>query len=467
MKPPTRVSVHDLGILKGMDATEIAENIRQKKVSVKDVVACVRESAEKAVPVINAIVASDYEMNAPAYDRNGIFAGVPTYIKDLAHTKGFPTRFGCEGMPDTIDQKNEKAVEQFLSAGFVTLGKSATSEFGWLPSCETRLNGDTLNPVNTEYSTGGSSGGAGALVAAGVVPIAHGMDGGGSIRIPASCCGLIGLKPSRGRMLGSATAHLPIDVVAHGVLTRTVRDTANFMAGMEQYYRPKNLPEIGNVRGPSDKRLKIALFTQSPVGIEAHQDVVSAVVNAGKKCEALGHHVEHIANPYQDSLLFDFLVYYSLLAWLSTTFGRFAMSWKFDARKVEPFTRELSRYFYKFLLMAPGALRRLRNDVVAGYHSLLGKYDVLLTPTLANPTPKLKFFSPEVGLISLVTRLNNHVTFTTVHNTTGAPAISLPMGICSNGLPIGVQFAAGPGEERKVLELAFELEGAGALSKLV
>jgi amidase len=104
---------------------------------------------------------------------------------------------------------------------------------------------------------------------------------------------------------------------------------------------------------------------------------------------------------------------------------------------------------------------------VAGYHSLLSKYDVLLTPTLANPTPKLKFFSPEVGLISLVTRLNNHVTFTTVHNTTGAPAISLPMGSCSNGLPIGVQFAAGPGEERKLLELAFELEGAGALSKLV
>jgi len=266
-------------------------------------------------------------------------------------------------------------------------------------------------------------------------------------------------------MLGSATANLPIDVVAHGVLTRTVRDTANFLAGMEQYYRPKNLPEIGNVRGPSDKRLKIALFTQSPVGIEAHQDVVNAVVNAGKKCEALGHRVEHIPNPYQDSLLFDFLVYYSLLAWLSTTFGRFAVSWKFDVRKAEPFTRELGRCFYGFLLMAPGAIRRLRNDVVARYRSLLGKYDVLLTPTLANPTPKLKFFSPELGLISLVSRLNNHVGFTTMHNATGAPAISLPMGVCSNGLPVGVQFAAGPGEERKVLELAFELEGAGALGR--
>jgi amidase len=370
-------------------------------------------------------------------------------------------------LPPTIDKKSEKAVEHFLSAGFVVLGKSATSEFGWLPSCETRLHGDTLNPHNTEYSTGGSSGGAGALVAAGVVPIVHAMDGGGSIRIPACCCGLVGLKSSRGRMLGSVTAALPIDIVAHGVLTRTVRDTANFFAGMEQYYRPKNLPEIGSVSGPSATRLKIALITQNPVGLEAHQDVVDAVVNAGKKCEALGHHVEHIPNPYPDSILFDFLVYYSFLAWLTTRFGKFAMGWSFNARKVEPFTKELGDYFYKFLLMAPSALRRLRNDLVVTYRSLVSKYDVLLSPILANPTPKLKYFSPELGVISLVTRLNNHVTFTTIQNCTGAPAISLPLGTCGNGLPIGVQFAAGLGEDRKLLELAFELEAAGAFIKPV
>ncbi len=203
------------------------------------------------------------------------------------------------------------------------------------------------------------------------------------------------------------------------------------------------------------------------MGLEAHEDVVQAVVNAGKKCEDLGHRVEHIPNPYPDSILFDFLVYYSMLAWLTSTFGKFAMTWKFDARKVEPFTRELSGYFYKFLLMTPGALRRLRHDLVEAYQSLVSKYDVLLSPTVANPTPKLKFFSPELGVISLVTRLNNHVTFTTIQNATGAPAISLPMGICGNGMPIGVQFAAALGEERKLLELAFELEAAGAFGKLV
>ena len=189
-------------------------------------------------------------------------------------------------------------------------------------------------------------------------------------------------------------------------------------------------------------------------------------MDAGKKCEALGHHVEHIPNPYPDSILFDFLVYYSMLAWLTTRFGKVAMTWKFNARKVEPFTRDLSRFFYKFLLMTPGALSRLRNDLVTAHLSLMNQYDVVLSPTLSNPTPKLKFFSPELGVISLVTRMNHHVTFTTIQNCTGAPAISLPMGICSNGLPIGLQFAAALGEERKLLELAFELESSGALDKL-
>ena len=132
---------------------------------------------------------------------------------------------------------------------------------------------------------------------------------------------------------------------------------------------------------------------------------------------------------------------------------------------MEPFTRELSGYFYKFLLMAPGALRRLRNDLVTAYQSLVSKYDVVLSPTLASPTPKLKFFSPELGVISLVTRLNNTVTFTTIQNATGAPAISLPLGVCSNGMPIGLLFSAALGEEKKLLELAFELEAAGAFSK--
>lgn len=459
--PPTKLSVHDIGILKGMDATAIAENIRQKKISVKEAAGCVRERAEKA-RFLNAIVADDYEKNLSNYKAEGFFAGVPTFIKDLMKVKGFPTRWGCEGMPDTVSRKNDVVVDHVLSAGFVSLGKSATSEFGLLPSSETRLNGDTLNPINTEYSTGGSSGGAGALVASGVVPLAHAMDGGGSIRIPASCCGLVGLKPSRGRMLGSMSKDLPIDIVTDGVLTNTVRDTANFFAAMEQYYKPKKLLEIGKVKAPSNKRLKIAMFTQSPAGIEAHDDVSAAVMNAGKKCESLGHHVEYISNPYDDRILFDFLIYYSFNAWLIMTFGKFAMKWGFNNKKVEPFTKGLSEYFPKFLLMVPGSFRRLRNNVVNEYNELVKKYDVLLSPVLLSSAPKLAHYGHKVGFISLVMRLNNYVNFTIVQNTTGAPAVSLPMGKCKNGLPIGVMFAAGLGEEKKLLELAFELEAANS-----
>jgi len=464
MALPLKISTSDTGILKGMDATAIAENIRQKKISVQEAAECVRMRAEMAQP-LNAIVAADYQKNLSNYKDDGFFSGVPTYIKDLVKVKGFPTRWGCEGMPDVPSKKNDVVADHFLSAGFVALGKSATSEFGLLPSSETKLHGDTLNPVNTEYSTGGSSGGAGALVAAGVVPLAHAMDGGGSIRIPASCCGVIGLKPSRYRMLGSMSKDLPIDIVTDGVLSTTVRDTANFFAAMEQYYKPKKLPEIGKVTGPSNKRLKIALFTQSPAGIEAHDDVRRAVLAAGKKCESLGHAVEYIPNPYDDRILFDFLVYYSFNAWLIMKFGKFAMKWEFNNKKTELFTQGLSSYFPKFILMVPGSFSRLRNIVVNEYNALVKKYDVLLSPTLLSPTPKLDRFGHKAGFISLVMRLNNYVNFTIVQNTTGAPAITLPMGKCKNGLPIGVMFAAGLGEERKLLELAFELEAAGSFLK--
>lgn len=461
MTLPRKISVHNIGILKGLDATAIAEKIKKKEMTPAEAVACVHERAEKARE-LNAIVAEDYQKYVSGYQSRGFFAGVPTFIKDLVKLRGFPTRYGCEGMPPVVAKKNDKVVDQFLSAGFIALGKSATSEFGLLPSSESRLTGPTRNPVHTEYSTGGSSGGAGALVASGVVPLAHAMDGGGSIRIPASCCGLVGLKPSRGRLLGSMTKGLPVDIVTDGVLTETVRDTANFFAAMESYYKPAHLPEIGHVQGPASKRLRIALFTQSPAGIEAHPDVQRAVLEAGKICSKLGHHVEHIDNPYDDRILFDFLVYYCFNGWLLLTFGKLALHWKFNPEKTEPFTRGLHDYFCKLLLMVPGSFCRLRNKFVHDYNQLLNKYDVLMNPVLLTPTPRLEYHGPETGFISLVMRLNNFVNFTIVQNTTGAPAISLPLGACSNGLPIGVQFAARTGEERKLLELAFELEAAGA-----
>lgn len=462
MQHITRVNVADIGILAGMDGTAIANHIKEKAFTAQEAMDCVRQRVELTEPHINAIVTSDFDLKGKSIPTTGVFAGVPTFIKDLVQVKGMPTQQGCAGIPVMPARKHEKVMQHIATTGIVVAGKSTTSEFGLLPSTETLLHGITRNPVHMDYSTGGSSGGAAALVAAGVVPFAHAMDGGGSIRIPASCCGLVGLKPSRGRHLGSPSLMLPVDIVTNGIVSRTVRDTANYFHGIEQHRASKKLQPIGHVTGPSKRRLRIAMFTQNPAGIEAHADVSKTVIEAGKKCETLGHEVSYIPNPYNDRILFDFLVYYSFLSRLLVSFGKVAVHPRFNGKKVEPFTSGLASFFSKSMLHAPASFSRLRNDVAKEYESLYNRYDVLLSPTVLMPVPKLGYYGGDQSFISLVMRLNNYVNFTILQNVTGAPAIALPLGTCANGLPIGPQFAAKLGDDRTLLELAFELEEAGA-----
>ncbi|MGB1247710.1 MAG: amidase [Chitinophagales bacterium] len=456
------IDVFDIGIIGKMDATEIAERIKNKDFTAEEVLLSVKERAEKSAKELNAIVASNY-INHKA-STEGIFAGVPIFIKDQVNVEGFSTRMGSSAIPKNIQKKSDKVVRQIQTTGCTIVGKSATSEFGLLPSCETLVNGDTQNPHKIGYSTGGSSGGSGALVAAGVVPVAHTMDGGGSTRIPASNCGLIGLKPSRARHIQSPTEKLPIDIVTNGIVSRSVRDTANYYHAIEQYADNPSLPKIGLVTSPNKKRLKIGVFTQSPVGIEAHVDVKNIVHSTAKTCEGLGHHVEYFKNPYSDDVLLDFLTYYSMLARGNNTFGKFTYGSKFKAKNTERFTRELASYFSKFMFLAPGAIKRLKNQLATEYDNLTAKYDVILSPTLASPVPKIGYFGTDTPIISAIMRLNTYVSYTIVQNTTGAPAISLPMGRCSNGLPIGPQFATKIGDEKTLLELAFELEEANAFT---
>lgn len=308
-----QVFVFDDDILGNLDATAIAEKIKSKEFTAQEVLECVRARAKKADPQLNSIVSSNYEPKE--IPKEGIFAGVPMFIKDLVNAEGFPTRLGSNGIPDNIWKKDDKIISQYRMLGCPIIGKSATSEFGLLPSCETLLNGFTRNPHHLDYSTGGSSGGAGALVASGIVPVAHTMDGGGSTRIPASCCGLVGLKPSRGRDVESPTKGLPIDIVNHGIVSRTMRDTANYHHAVEQFNPPQNkkMPRTGLVTAPPKRRLRIGMFTQSPLGIESHEDVCKVILKTGKLCEDLGHQVTHIPNPYEDKVLLDFIAYYSML----------------------------------------------------------------------------------------------------------------------------------------------------------
>jgi len=455
------VSTAKIGIIENFDATEIAAKIKDKALSQQEVLDSVQQRLSSANPLINAILCSDFEIGLKHKKyQEGIFSGVPTFIKDLLNVRGFPTLHGSLALPNVPVKSNDKVVNQILSSGCIVVGKSTTSEFGLLPATETLVSGSTCNPHNIQYSTGGSSGGAGALVASGVVPFAHAADGGGSIRIPAACCGLVGLKPTRGRHNQSPTKNLPIDIVTQGIVSRSVRDTANYYAAIEQYYKPKHLPAIGKVEHAGKKRLKIAVFTDSPAGVESHPDVVRPTHDAAKKCESLGHKVEYISNPYGAEVLFDFLIYYSFLANMASNFGKLTYDLKFDAKKLEPFTKELAGYFSKLVVLMPASIKRLTQSLPKTYEQQFQQYDIILSPVLASPVPKLGYFGADVRFLAHIMRMNSYVNFTIIQNATGAPAISLPMGKCSNGLPIGAMFAANTGEESKLLELAFELEEA-------
>lgn len=459
-----KMHAFDIGILGTMDATEIANQIKNKNITEQEAVNCAIERAKKVNPSLNAIVNDCFEAPVVQTEKSetACFQGVPTFIKDLIHVKGLPTLHGSLGVSSAAQKKNEKNTQQVLSTGCVVLGKSTTSEFGLLPAVETLQQGITRNPIHTAYSTGGSSGGAGALVAAGVVPFAHAADGGGSIRIPASCCGLIGLKPSRGRDMESPTAMLHIDIVCQGVVTRTVRDSANYYAAAEAYYANPKLPKIGQVNAPIKKRLKVGMFTGTPTKIKSHSEVNDVTLAAGKFCENLGHEVELIPNPFTQETKIDFLAYWSFITYMLYRFGKATYGIGFKKSKLEIFTIQMAKVYPKVMFSTAKSIRRLKK-FTAYYDSLYEKYDVMLSPVLSHPVPEIGYFSPENNFFSSIEKLSQYVNYTTFQNVSGAPAISLPMGQCRNGLPIGVQFAGKLGDDRQLLELAWEIEANGGL----
>jgi amidase len=244
------------------DAVGVAERIRKRVVSAREVVAAAIARARLVEPSLCAIELETFEAALASADLHtqGPFAGVPMFVKDAIDVRGLPTNMGSRALRARPAEKDERFTEQLWSQGLVCLGKSKMPELGFNASNEFVGAPSTRNPWNTEYSTGASSGGSAALVASGVVPIAHGNDGGGSTRIPAAACGLVGLKPTRGRLVVSnAARHLPIQIICEGVLTRSVRDTAQFYAAAEQFYRNEKLEPIGSVTTPSARRLRIGL----------------------------------------------------------------------------------------------------------------------------------------------------------------------------------------------------------------
>lgn len=447
------------------DAVALAQLIRNKEITLKEVLEASIARARKVDPTINAIEQDNFiHVKQDSTPVNGIFAGVPTFIKDNIDLKGFPTRHGSQTLKNAQTVTKDGAfTRQYLRQGFVVMGKSRLPEFGLTPSTE--LPQPTRNPWNTDYIAGGSSSGAAALVAAGVVPIAHGNDGGGSIRIPAACCGLVGLKPSRGRTIDSElTRSLPINIISEGVVTRSVRDTTYFWAGMEKIFKNEKLRPIGLVEQPNKNRLKIGVIYDS-ISVKTDKETRQATLKAAKLLEDMGHYVEEIPIPIHKNFIDDFSHYWSMLSFLTLQFGQIIISPNFDSSQAESFTRGLKNSYQRQFYKTPPALYRLRKSY-AKYAQVFKNYDILLSPTLAHTTPEIGYLSPELEFDQLFERLKKFIGFTPWNNAAGGPAISLPMGSTEMGLPIGIHFSADHGQERILLELALEIEDALSWRKI-
>ncbi len=457
--------VHAFGddALGDLDAVGMVDALRTGKVSSAELVEAAIARTEAVNPALNAVAHESFDRaraQAAVPDHPGYFGGVPTFIKDNVDVEGMPTMHGTDAWEPRPQTRQGAFPSFFLAEGLIPLGKSRLSEFGFSASAEHPRLGAVRNPWDTDYTAGASSSGSAALVAAGAVPIAHANDGGGSIRIPASCNGLVGLKPSRGRLpIEKIEQYLPVRIVNDGVLSRSVRDTAAFYREGERIWRNRALRPIGAVTGPGRERLRIAVLTQS-VQREAGPEIRDLTLKSAALLSDLGHQVERIDQPPVPAIFADdFTLYWALMSMSVVRSGKRLFNETFDPERLDNLTLGLARYASRNLHRMPMAIRRLRQlrKITDKFYR---DYDVMMTPTVADEPLQVGHLDPTADYDQIMGRLSEWVAFTPIQNATGEPAISLPMQQSAAGLPVGMMFAAPLGYERRLLELAFELEAA-------
>ena len=476
------------------DGLGLAELVRSRAVKPIELVEEAISRVEKLNPRINMVVQKMYEQAREAAEGDlpdGPFTGVPSMLKDLrAAYAGVPMRGGSRFYRDYVPDHDSEIVRRLRSSGMVIIGRTSTPEFGLLPVTEPELHGPCCNPWNESRTAGGSSGGSAAAVAARAVPLAHGSDGGGSIRIPASCCGVFGLKPTRGRNPfgpdhGEGWHGLACE---HG-LTRSVRDSAAMLdatagpdTGAPYWAVPPSRPFLSEV-GEDPGRLRIA-FTSSPfLPGDVHEDCIKGLKETVRLCQDLGHEMEE-ACPDIDSAAFA-------RAFLTVVYGE--TSAEIQEAEVLVGRKATSRDFEPETWVAGLLGREFRaadlaraTHVLHGWSRVAGRffedYDVLLTPTLAMPpvmTGALKpgamqtlamkvlgklnaggLINAFAGVDKLVNELFRFVPFTPPFNATGQPAMSVPLHWNDEGLPIGMQFVGRYGDEATLFRLAGQLEKA-------
>jgi amidase len=460
--------------LAALDATAQADLVRRREVQPRELVEAAIRRVEQLNPALNAVVTPMFEEAiARASDSlpEGPFTGVPFVLKDLtAEHAGVRYTEGSAFLADNVSTHDQEIVVRQRRAGLVVVGKTNAPEFGILPTTEPRLFGPTRNPWDTGRTTGGSSGGTAAAVASGMVPMGHANDGGGSIRIPASCCGLFGLKPTRARNpLGPAAGDSLNGLVAEHALTRSVRDSAALLdatAGPDigdPYRAPAPARPYREEVGSEPGRLRIAVTTTAATGVPVHEDCVRAVRETAALCEALGHDVFEFTPEDLDgnALSQAFLVLY--VSGVAATIAGWAMQTGRTPTEAdfEPLTwamREIgaSRSPADYLL-AVAHLQRFSRQVGRWFEG----FDVWLMPVLAEPPLPLGSFDapPDQPLLPLI-RAGEWVPFTPIANITGQPAMSVPLHWNADGLPVGSQFVGRYGDEATLFRLAGQLEQA-------
>ncbi|MCF6329033.1 MAG: amidase [Henriciella sp.] len=415
--------------------------------------------AKASQPLINAIATETYDaaLSEAAAAPPGVFSGVPTFIKDLIDWKGVRRMSGSRALQGHIAAEDDALAASWRRMGIISLGKSTTPEEGLISSTEPLVTGATRNPWDTSRIPGGSSGGAAALVAARVVPFAHASDGGGSIRIPAACCGLFGLKPSRDAM-ASSRPPAPVVISANHAVTLSVRDSAALFAGAEA---PSNgLGATGHITGPATRRLKIAFAPEATNGAVLDQDTRDGIERTAQLCRDLGHEVIDFALPLDGEEFGDrFLLYWAAGA------AQFAQEAARFAGKppgpdiLEPWTLGLAMQF----LSRAGEI----DDAVAYlqafegvYHSWFKDFDVILSPTVSTVAPKVGEQAPDGDFETVMKNVLDFAAFTSPMNVAGAASMSVPVQWSDDGLPVGSMFSGQRGDDGLLLALAYELEAA-------
>ncbi len=460
-----------------LDALAQAEGLRRGDFSAAELIQAAIQRARQLNPSVNAIISERYEQAATEaaaihsgsdFLERSALAGIPFLIKDLSALTGLPHGYGSKLFQGHIADNNGAIVQRFVDAGLIALGKTNTPEFGLTLSTEPASHGASRNPWNPDFSTGGSSGGAAAAVASGIVAAAHASDGGGSIRIPASCCGLFGLKPSRGltpasMKLGECWSGMS---VGH-VVSRSVRDSAAFLdllavdqAGL--FPRPATPESFLEASAEPPKNLRIAVQSSHPFGLEMHPDCQQAVMDSASLCEELGHQVEEPELPVDFKAAAGAMNQLICLHTWQAVHGRLKeLDQTLASAEMESSTRLMAELGSKVsaedYIEALDTLQQVAATL-ARFHQ---DYDVILSPVLNMPVARLGWLDMNsADLNEYGQRYRHYSGYTALYNGTGQPAMSVPLHRDSNGLPLGSQFAAAWGQDALLLRLARQLEQA-------